>query len=347
MIWMSYRQFRSQAITTTAILLALATALVATGPHLVSLYEAAGLNSCRANCASLAGNFISNLSSGIYAAVFYTGIVAMYLTPALAGIFWGAPLVTREFEAGTLPLAWKQSITRTRWIVTKLGLGGLAAIAASGLLSLMISWWASPVDHALAIGNQASHLSFNRLSPLMFGARGIAPLGYAALAFTLGVTVGVLVRRMLPAMAITLVIFAAVQVAMPSLVRPHLIPPVRAAASLNVTTAGLLIRSVQGSPTTGQMTVIGNFAKPGAWILSDQTITPSGAVFTGPATEACLGNSAQACSGWLAGKHLRQLVTYQPASRFWPLQWIETAIYLVLATGLSWLCIWQIRRRQS
>jgi len=62
-------------------------------------------------------------------------------------------------------------------------------------------------------------------SLLAFDAHGITPLGYAAFAFTLGVTSGVLIRRAIPAMAITLAIFAAVQVAMPLWIRPHLFPP--------------------------------------------------------------------------------------------------------------------------
>jgi hypothetical protein len=44
--------------------------------------------------------------------------------------------------------------------------------------------------------------------------------------------------------------------------------------------------------------------------------------------------------------HLRQLATYQPASRFWRLQWRETGIYLALAALLGWLCVWQVQRRR-
>jgi hypothetical protein len=45
------------------------------------------------------------------------------------------------------------------------------------------------------------------------------------LAFALGVTAGALIRRTLPAMAVTLAIFAALQVAMPLWIRPSLAPP--------------------------------------------------------------------------------------------------------------------------
>jgi len=342
MIWVTWRQFRGQAITAAAILLALAIVLAVSGPGLVSQFNSAGLNTCHASCASLAGTFIGALKGGGYGAIFYAGIALMYLAPALLGIFWGSPLIARELEAGTFRLAWNQSVTRTRWTFTKLGLVGLAAVATVGLLSLMISWWASPIDQALAFGGRNAPLSFNRLSPLVFAARGIAPLGYAAFAFALGVTVGVLIRRTLPAMAISLAVFAAVQILVPAFVRPNIIPPVQATAPINVARLNELV--IQNN---NQMTLTGAWSKPGSWILSNQTITPTGQVFTGPATEACLGNSIQACNNWIAIKHLRQLVTYQPASRFWPLQFLETAIYLLLAGLLGWICVWQIRRRRS
>jgi hypothetical protein len=75
--------------------------------------------------------------------------------------------------------------------------------------------------------------SQGRFSSLVFATHGITPLGYAAFAFTLGTaTAGALIRRTVPAMAVTLAIFAAVQVAMPLWVRPHLIPPDRTIATI-------------------------------------------------------------------------------------------------------------------
>jgi hypothetical protein len=186
------------------------------------------------------------------------------------------------------------------------------------------------------------------LSPLAFGARGIAPLGYAAFAFVLGVTAGVLIRRTVPAMAVTLVIFAGLQVLMPTLVRPHLFPPVQTTAPFNVNNYDEFEINQQGNgPAT--MTLVGSFSVPGAWTLSNQTIAPSGRVFDGPPAPACTSNSAppQECNNWVNSLHLRQLITYQPEGRFWPLQGAETGIYLVLATGLGALCTWQIRRRRA
>jgi ABC-type transport system involved in multi-copper enzyme maturation permease subunit len=348
MIWLTWRQFRWQAVTAAAVLAVLAIAVGATGPGLGTRFDQAGLSTCHSQCSSLASNFIDDLRGTPYAALFFGSIVLLYLAPALMGIFWGAPLIARELEAGTYRLAWNQSITRTRWSVVKLGVIGLAAVGTAGLLSLMISWWASPIDHAMNLVGANSGFAGTRLSPVVFAARGVAPLGYAAFAFALGVTAGVLIRRTLPAMAVTLVVFAAVQFLVPNFVRPDLIPPVQMTAPFNANTANEIMTSSTQGGSSNTMTVVGDYSRAGAWMLSNKTITPAGKVFTGPAAAACTGNSTpQQCNNWLDSLHLRQQVTYQPASRFWPLQWLETGIYLILAAGLAWLCAWQVRRRRG
>jgi hypothetical protein len=345
MMWLSWRQFRAQGLAASAALAAVAVTLGATGPHVLSLYQSAGLTDCHTTCGQLAANFISSLRSGGYAPIFYAGVAILYLAPALIGIFWGAPLVSREIESGTFRLAWNQSVPRVRWIVIKLTAVGLAAVATAGLMSLMISWWANPVEDALHLGSGNSPIAFSRISPLVFDARGVAPLGYAAFAFALGAAAGVFLRRTLPAMAVTLAIFAVVQVLVPSVVRPHLIAPVTATAPLNVNSAGITVRSGAGSHG-GVLTVAGSIPLPGAWVLSEQTLRPDGQPFSAPAYGSCLAKDPRPCTAWLAGMHLRQLATYQPASRFWPLQWRETGIYLALAVLLGSLCVWQVRRRR-
>ena len=145
--------------------------------------------------------------------LYLLGALALLAVPFVVGMFWGAPMIARELEAGTHRLVWNQT-TRTRWLAVKLGLTGLAAMAAAGLLSLAVTWWSSPIDKAIAdaSGTGAAPgpglLIFPRLSPEMFDSRGIVPLGYAAFAFVLGVTTGVVLRRVLPAMAIVLALLS-------------------------------------------------------------------------------------------------------------------------------------------
>ncbi len=51
------------------------------------------------------------------------------------------------------------------------------------------------------------------------------------------------------------------------------------------------------------------------------------------------------CLNALARLRLQQAVTYQPASRYWSLQWAETSLFLGLALLLAGFCFWWIRRR--
>jgi ABC-type transport system involved in multi-copper enzyme maturation permease subunit len=341
MIWLTWRQFRAQSFAAVAALAVLAVIYGVTGSRLAHLYATSGLATCHAHgdCSALSSSFLTAMKSdSLYPLLFFLGLGALYLAPAIIGIFWGAPLVTREFEAGTFRLAWNQSVTRTRWMAVKLGLIGLAAIAAAGLLSLMITWWAGPID--AAGGFPASmNQQVSRFSTVLFGARGIAPIGYAALAFALGVTAGVLIRRTLPAMAITLAVFAVIQLAWPNWVRPHLIPPVHATAAVAVNLNDAIVTH------NGEM-IVPVTRLPGAWIISNQTITTSGHLFVLPATGPCAGGAPPACNAWLATQHLRRAIAYQPASRFWAFQWYETAIYLALAFALAGFCIWWVRHRR-
>ncbi len=217
MIWLTWRQFRVQALTAAAAVAAFAILLAATGPGLASRYAASGITGCHGGgCMNAAIGFLVPLANTtLYPAVYELGIAVILVAPAIIGLFWGAPLIARELETRTFTLAWNQSITRTRWLAVKLTLTGLAAMAVTEALSLMYAWWAEPIGRAFNLGARTTLFDQNQFSSLMFATRGITPFGYAAFAFTLGTAAGALIRRTVPAMAVTLAIFAAVQVAMP------------------------------------------------------------------------------------------------------------------------------------
>jgi hypothetical protein len=208
----------------------------------------------------------------------------------------------------------------------------------------------------------------------MFGVRGITPIGYAAFAFALGVTAGVLIRRTIPAMAATLVVFAGARLAVTYWVRPYLIAPLRATSAL--------VMPVESGPAP----IPGaGAATAGDWVLSDTVINGAGRVIgqnggIGPngeigvqvthGTVGLLGAGAcpnkfpalgGAPSGVRAGQSptaafdaavqvcinrlgIREVVTYQPLSRYWALQWYETLIFIGLAIVLTGLCFWRVRR---
>ncbi|WNI34128.1 transporter [Streptomyces sp. ITFR-6] len=270
-------------------------------------------------------------------ALYFVGGVTVLLVPALIGMFWGAPLVARELESGTHRLAWNQGVTRTRWLLTKIGLTGLTTAAASGLISLAVTWWSGPVDRAVAAGGSDNTDNFvPRIDPTIFSARGIVPLGYAVFAFVLGVTFGVLIRRTLPAMAATLATYIAVLLPMPLWIRAHLAP------STTVTVPFTHDRAANYFLDSVSHVDIG---RPDIWTVAERTLDATGhpAQSLPPAYADC--DSIKACVDALADAGYRQRVTYQAADSFWTLQWAETGIFLGLAVALAALCARWTRHR--
>jgi hypothetical protein len=349
MIRFTWLQFRMQVTAALAALFAFAVVLVLTGPHLASLYAASAITGCHGDtCANAANTFLSRLTAtSPYPAVYELGIGLILAAPAIIGIFWGAPLIARELETRTFALAWTQSITRTRWLAVKLALTGLAAIAVTETLSLMQAWWADPISKAIGLGGPypvGSAFGQGRLGSFIFPTSGITPLCYAAFGFALGTATGALIRRTVPAMAVTLAIIAALQVTMPLWVRPHLIPPDRTVVSgpSFFQSAGLSVGTLKASIVPGQ---------PEAWILSSGAVNAAGqpvSTIPAPCLSPSPGKGASPHAGaCMASRGIRETITYQPASRYWPFQWIETGILLALALALAGACFWRLDRRRT
>lgn len=353
MIRLTWMQFRLQALVGGAALAIVAIVLAITGPSLHHLYTTVVLD-CHASgdCSTAASTFLSNDHN------LWTGLnVVVEVVPALLGLFWGAPLVAREFEAHTYRLVWTET-TRTRWIAIKLAEVGLASVAVAGILSLIVTWWSSPLDAA-------------QMTPFSsFDQRDVVPLAYAAFAFVVGVSAGLLIRKTLPAMATTLAVFVAARLAVAHWVRPYLLSPLR------------LVVSDTAFAGRGPSPASAGAPNPRDWVIADQTINASehvigtfgtigngigsGAiggltthgVVLGPgyscpnitAPSGPIGSLSRSQVGSLVEKcvhqlHIREVITYQPISHYWPLQWCEFGIFLGAALLLSGFCLWRMRRR--
>lgn len=316
MIWLAWRQFRTQAAVVFGALAVVAVVVIITGLQLRHWYDTSGIATCSkvGDCDTVSGAFTQHYS---WLQTLLTSVLILFL-PAVTGVFWGAPLVAREFDTGTYRLVWTQSVTRVRWLAAKIAVVGTASVAASGLLSWMVTWWSTPFDV----------IARNKFDPTIFSERDIVPIGYAAFAFALGLVAGLLLRRSLPAMAATLVGYIAARLVVLAWIRPHFAAPLHATAAL------------QPAGPAGKLAKLpaGGTPEPSAWIVSSTLTDPSGhaagRLAFGP------GDPCVATRTCLAGYH--QTITYQPSNRYWPFQWYETALFTGVAVLLIGFCFWWI-----
>lgn len=303
-----WRLHRNQVLFAAGALAVLTVLLLVTGSVMAHDYDSA-LASCRATqtCADL-GSELFRGDGMIIDLVDLTVVV-----PLLFGIFWGAPLLAKELEDGTNNLVWTQSVPRRRWLASTVGWALLGAAAWGGAMAALVSWWRYP-ENAL----DTRFASFD--------IQGIVPVAYAVFAVALGIAVGSVVRRVLPALAITIAVFLAVRVPIAVYVRPHFMTPLRLVESAKATWPA------------------------GAWVLSHDLAGPNGVavgdIFSPPA--ACRGavfGGKGAFAKCFADHGYHTVLTYQPASRYWAFQGIETALFLVLASLLvAFAFRWVLRR---
>ena len=327
MTWLVWRQYRAQGAIAVALLGAAATVILVDGLQIAShwhtiLTTCAGNSACRQQV---------NLVNGVVSDLPYLSL----LLPVVLGIMWGAPLVAHELETRTSDFAWAQSVTRTRWLTVKVGYLLLAAAACGGVIAALTTWWSGPSNAQFA----------SQFAPGQFDTQGIVPIGYAAFAMALGIAAGTVARRTLPAIAVAIGGFIAVRLVIANVLRPHYMAAVTTYYSL-----------------TGSA-----FTPPGsAWVLSQGAVSSTGQVvsqgwgdlvpalpascaslITGSAAPPSKTSSLSAVFSCMQAHGWRGFASYQPASRYWPFQGIETGIYLVLAAALIAVAFAILRTRDA
>lgn len=347
MIWVAWRQSRTQALVAFGLLALLAALVVMTGLHLRDVYSSLG----GAHCADRCGLLI--MTDHTLAKVLGPALVTI---PVLLGMFWGAPLIARELESGTYRLAWTQSVTRQRWLLVTVAVVGLTALAVAGLASWLVSWWYAPDDAAL----------MNRLDPIVFSTHGIVAVGYAGFAFALGVATGALARRTLPAMAVTLVGFAGALAASTFWLLSHL--PFTTHIAVSATRGNNLDFA---SSASGAIVRFAPTPIPNGLVISSRLVDRTGHAISTARLHALVVHAcpafvprqqipagvpkslrSQKLSNYVAcmhqlSHHLQALVTYQPPSHYWLLQALVTAIFLAAAAVLIAATVWRVSRRAT
>jgi hypothetical protein len=315
MAWVTWRQHRSQLLGGLALLVALAAAALGTDLPIRAAYHRDALSGClppsgRSGCDIIVKHFQGEFDGWAAA------VRGLAILPALAGLFVGAPLLARELEHGTHAFAWTQSITRGRWLLSKTSLLAAATLVAGGLGSLIVMWWRSPFDTLEG-----------RIGPAGFDIEGLVVPAYALFALALGVLAGLLLRRTVAAMTVTLVVFAATRLAVLEFLRPRFLSPLH-----RVVVASDGGRSV------------------GDWVLSDTLVDGGGRKISTAREDLAVLHAQQAGIDphtYLVTLGWKRVISYQPGSRFWTFQLIEAGIFVALAAAVVAATLWFVRRNPA
>lgn len=112
------------------------------------------------------------------------------------GLIVGVPLVARDIEQGTAQLAWTLGRSRTRWLLRRIAFGVLVVVVLLAGLALMTDVLGAAMQPNDDL-SRSFHFEGNR--GLIIVARGILALG-------IGVLVGAMLGKQLPALLLGLIV---------------------------------------------------------------------------------------------------------------------------------------------
>jgi ABC-type transport system involved in multi-copper enzyme maturation permease subunit len=242
MIWVSWRQHRSEAIACLGLLCALAVYAIVLGLSMRNSFSQNNLATCLAHSQGVGcPNSVATFDNSFGSLVNIGFWAVLLLLPGLIGIVVGAPLLGREMEMGTWRLAWSQTVPRTRWLAVKLAVvaGGLIVLGAA--MTLLITWYRAPMDRL------TGHFIHNA-----YDYEGLVLTAYILFGFGLAVLAGQLLRRSIPAMVAALVPWLAVRIFVEFALRPHFMAPLTFSQNCSRGCSGG-DGFVNVPPTTGQI----------------------------------------------------------------------------------------------
>jgi hypothetical protein len=299
--WVSWRQYRHSAAGTAAFLGVLALYLLIMGLRIRSGYAAA--TACTST-APHACNAVLNLFNNDYHNVAEVSAAVLNAVPVLAGVFAGAPILARELDSGTFRFAWTQGAGRTRWTLARLALPAVTVTAAAAAFSQLFGWYFWPFFAAQQAGSFA---------PQYFNLTGIAFAAWTLAAFAIGALAGVLIRRVVPAIAAAMAACAGLVLVTVFYLRPRYMAP---------------------------LTTKPDGAAPGSsWTISQWWTGPKGQHITNFDQIIALIQHPQ--------RGYSEVTIYQPAARYWPFQLIEGGWLLALSLLLIAATVWLVRRRAA
>ncbi|HWO62088.1 MAG TPA: hypothetical protein VNO31_18885, partial [Umezawaea sp.] len=223
---------------------------------------------------------------------------------------------------GTHVLAFTQSISRTRWMFSKLAVALLPALVVLVALQSLVTWWLS------AAGKLGPGIS-GPFYALNFGIEHVSPVAYALFAFALGTFIGVVSRRTLVAMTAALTGFVVLRFALFGLMgrlvpAEHLV--VEPGSDQSEAQRGLVIETGWVDHAGRQLTNDAAYA-----LIRGCQPTPS--------------TSEQYARCWDQVGLAKQFSDYVPVGQAWQVHLAEASIFGVLAVVLLVGTGWVLRRQ--
>jgi hypothetical protein len=207
MIWVAWRQQRTELVILGAVLALLSAVFIPFGLDARSYSEDHAVATCAGDAGSRCGQVVDGFETHVATAQGITDWFA--LLPILLAILLAAPMAL-ELERRGYRLAWTQSISRRRWLAAKFVVVVGGAATAGGLVALLLSWWRAPINEVKG-----------RIEPTSFQVQGLAPIVYTIFCVALILALGVVLRRAVAAIGLAIVAFFAVRIAIETWVRPH------------------------------------------------------------------------------------------------------------------------------
>jgi len=258
---------------------------------------------------------------------------AIALLPFFIGLVLGTPLVANEFERKTNRLAWSQGVTRTRWLVRTWLTLAIPTVVVMSLFALIVQWWATHIVTSISSGG-------GLIEPAQMRISGVAPIALALLLLTLGMLIGIIVRRFFSPYATSVVAFFVVMGVMPTLVLSSLAAKIVVPTSpYGITKLPNALRSRPWFISSGYRRIpgfhVGTHARSVSAVIQYCSNTANWMKYNN------IGKGYPAC---MLAHGLQVISIYQPASHYWILQWREAGLYVAATGVLLSLSIWSIRR---
>ncbi len=307
MTWVSWRLQRSETLIAAGILALVVALLVPTGITMASAYHHDGLAACLGTNPSYSCNQ-SIIGFQLRFRPLFGLLDWFTLIPGLIGVLLAAPFIL-ELENGTYRLAWTQSITRRRWIATKLAVPVATALLIAAALILVTTWWREPF------------VDLNgRMETGTYDSEGTVVFGYTLFALGLALAVGAVWRRAVAAVTVAFVGYFVARIFVDTWLRNRLVAPLKATWRAAATQPANLDH---------------------ANVISENGGGPGIVVRQG---SGALGAHVHVRAGF--GPSIMHAV-YQPPSHFWPLQGLETALFGGAALILIAFAAWWTHRRAA